>query len=83
MASLRAHGVIWKDTYPGVWTAMIDVLGQTRTAYDIEIEEEDGFRRARTTEGESYRYNLILWGMIPDRIELEQLADLKVVIVIW
>ncbi|GAB4071775.1 hypothetical protein KHC28_00440 [Ancylobacter sonchi] len=39
MAAIHEHGLIWKDTEPGCWTTIIDVLGHPMVAYAIEVDE--------------------------------------------
>lgn len=55
---MDAHDYAWKDTYPGVWTAMVEIFGQTLIAYAIEIVEEDGvWQPAKDSE----EYEMVQW----------------------
>jgi hypothetical protein len=49
MAAIYEHGLVWKDTYHGVWTSMTQVCGVPMTAYAVEFPV-DG-EAARTDEG--------------------------------
>lgn len=40
--NMDAHGYRWKDTYPGVWTAHINLFGSAMLAYAVEVTDDDG-----------------------------------------
>lgn len=40
MAAIHEHGLIWKDTEPGVWTAIVHLAGKQLIAYAIEDEAD-------------------------------------------
>ena len=42
LVNMVEHGLRWKDSYPGVWTAIVDMFGKPMIAYAVEVSDNQG-----------------------------------------
>lgn len=55
MSSVHQYGRIWRDTYPGVWTAIVELFGVQMVAYAIEVrQDEDGWHPVESDEAQAH-----------------------------